>query len=600
MRLRLIAVLLLATCSVSAQQAPTTATLDVVVDRVTGRQPLVPADFEVVEGGRTIPVEGVKLVVPLPAAAAAGDAPATIAGLDEQQAAAAADRLVAIYVDEYHLADEAAFAASRDALAAFVRNDLGPRDLVVVLKPLDSLVSIRLSGDRQAAAQVIESATPRLGDYTARSTFEQNFIAGAPARIDAARSQIALSSMSALTTHLGRFATGRKTLIVLSNGIPPAPGPRGDRVLPGFESIARVANRDRVAIYVVRPTPTPPATRTVTAVDSTAASDPLSTLAQQTTGFVIAGTGQIANGLRRIATDASRYYLLTIDPDGATPDGRFRSVQVAVKRPNAQIRARSGYSISRPAPAGPRPNAMSATLSVPRHTSTIIRPWFGQSAGTNGATHVDFVWEPAPLVPGLPRPPATPSRVAMTVTTLEGTPIFSGQTNASEGDRLLAAGAPPQLSFDAPPGRLLVQLEIQDTSGRVLDRDVRDLVVTPFDDPLAFGTPAIFRARTMPALRAIAEGRTAAAPVAARQFSRAEQLLVRMPLASRDGGATVTASLESRFGAKLRTVPVVRSGSSVEVQLPLAGLASGGYALAFEAEGGGATTRTRVEFTVTP
>jgi VWFA-related protein len=600
MRLQLAVILLIAAASLSAQRAPEAITLDVIVDGVSGRQPLGAGDFQVTEAGQPVPLDAVRFVQPSAAPAAL---PAIITDENEETAASAAERLVAIYIDEYHLADDQAFASSRSALAAFVRDELGPRDLVVVLKPLDSLLAIRMTADRDAAARIIDGAVPRMGDYTARSAFEQNFIAGAPARIDAARSQIALSSVSALATHLGRFDAGRKTLIVMSNGFPAgAPVSRRDQVLPGLESIARVANRERVAIYVVQPTrPTEP-TRDVAAASNPGTRDALSTLAQQTTGFVIGGGDRVSEALRRIAVEASHYYLLMLAPAERQADGRFRNVEVAVRRQGAQVRARPGYAIRRPAAAMVRRSVIPEGLKVPRHSSALIRTWFGQSATTQGDTRVEFVWEPAPPVPGVARGSATPSRVAMTVTTLEGTPVFSGSTSASSGEALIPAGQVPQLAFEVSPGSLLVQMDIYDAAGRVVDHDVRDLVVTRFDDPLAFGTAAFYRARTMPALRAIAEGRSRSAPVAARQFSRAEQLLVRMPLTIRGGGdVAVTARLESRFGSTLREVPVSRvSPAMVEVQLPLAGLASGGYALAFEARGPGASARARVDFAVTP
>jgi hypothetical protein len=190
----------------------------------------------------------------------------------------------------------------------------------------------------------------------------------------------------------------------------------------------------------------------------------------------------------------------------------------------------------------------------------------------------------------------------MTVTAADGTEIFSGETSASNADGMLASIPVPQLSFTTVPGRLLVQMDISDASGRVIDHDVRDLSIAEFTGALAFGTAAVYRARTMPLLRAIADGRAEAAPVAARQFSRAEQLLLRLPIAGAAAAdAVVTAALESRFGSALRTVTVTRvSPELVQVELPLAGLASGGYALAFDAVSGDATARSRVEFTVTP
>ena len=231
-----------------AQPAGAPVTLDVVVEETTAqRPPLSASDFTVTDDGEALAVESVRLVQPPPDTA---PLPAVATDDDETRAVSQAGRLVGVYVDEYHLGDDNAFSVARDALARFLRSSLGPRDLVVVLKPLDSLLSLRMSSDREAAARIVEGAAPRLGDYAPRSVFEQEFIAGDPARIDTARNQIALSAVSAIATHLGRFEAGRKTLIVLSNGVSPAVPRRGDAPLPGVDSIARSANRSRVAILL--------------------------------------------------------------------------------------------------------------------------------------------------------------------------------------------------------------------------------------------------------------------------------------------------------------------------------------------------------------
>ena len=151
------------------------------------------------------------------------------------------------------------------------------------------------------------------------------------------------------------------------------------------------------------------------------------------------------------------------------------------------------------------------------------------------------------------------------------------------------------------PATLLVQMEVMDAGGRVLDRDVRDLVVTAFTAPVSFGSASVYRARSARELRGVEEGN--ASPVASRQFSRAEHLVVRIPVAGAGAAATVRARLQSRFGSRLRDLPVRDAGpdeGGVQVDLALAGLASGEYALEFEAQGERGTAVARVEFAVTP
>ena len=586
-----------------AQRAGEPVVLDVVVDEPAQRPAgaLTAADFTVNDDGESLPIESVRLVQP-----PAETAPLQPISTDDDEKAAVSQggRLVGVYVDEYHLENDAAFAVARNDLAAFIRSSLGARDLVVVLKPLDSLLSLRMSADREAAARIVESAAPRQGDYAPRSSFEQEFIAGAPARIDAARNQIALSGVSAIATQLGRFDAGRKTLIVLSNGVSPRAPNRGDAPLPALDSIARSANRSRVAIYLMRPT-----RATATLDDARDGSAPprrdaLEALAAQTTGFVLDGADATASGLQRVLKDATRYYLLTLTPSPRASDGRFRSVSVMLRKPQPAVRARAGYALHRPEDDVVfTPKPLPAGLKIPRRTSPLIRTWFGQSSGEGGATHIDFVWEPSPRTPGGRGPAMSPARVAMRVSTMDGVELYSGTAGPSGTDRDFGVSEPAEMAFSAKPGTLLVQMDILDLAGRALDHDVRDLIVGGFTKSLSFGTVSVFRSRSNREFRAIADGTMVAAPVASRQFSRAEHLVFRIPVSSGGAVPVVTARLLSRFGAPLRDLPVSNAPSSTnvfQVDLPLAAFASGGYMLEFSGRNSDASAIDRIEFTVTP
>jgi hypothetical protein len=241
---------------------------------------------------------------------------------------------------------------------------------------------------------------------------------------------------------------------------------------------------------------------------------------------------------------------------------------------------------------------------IPRRTTTLIRPWFGQSASADGRTRVEFVWEAAPRVPGERVVAAAPANVSMKVMKMDGTPVFEGASGPAGREAVVVSAGASQLTFDAAPGVLLVQMDVLDAAGRRLDHDVRDLVVGGFPGPLTFGTPAVYRARTAVELRAIISGGPDVAPVSSRQFSRAEHLVVRIPVSARTGGsAAVTVRLLSRFGVLLRELPTTTLGANndvVQADLSLAALASGGYAIEFAAHSSGGSALDRVEFSVTP
>lgn len=606
MRFRVLAWLCLSGAVLSAQAPSPSVTLDVVVDDAGSRRATLSAsDFVVTDDGKPLVVQSARLVQSRDGASSPFSP--IDSDDDEKAAAATADRLIGVFVDEYHLSDDAAFAAVRTAVATFIRSTLGPRDLVLVVKPLDSLTSLRMTVDRDAAARIVETASPRQGDYTPRSAFERDFFAGAPARLDAARNQIALSAVSALAAHLGQFPAGRKTLIVVSNGVSGAVPSRREGPLPALDSVARAANLARVAIYAFRPSPmpTPAAAESAAAAASAArpTSDALLALAERTTGLVVNGDAAVVAGLQRALGDASRYYLLSLAPSASASSGRFQSVNVTLRAPGV-IRARAGYGIAVDTAAlAPRSYSLPEGLKVPRHNSTLIRTWFGQSAGDGNATTVAFVWEPAPRVPSGRGAMIIPARVTMSVTTMDGTPVFDGTTGPSGRGASLAPGERPELTFNATPGTLLVQMDVLDPAGRVLDHDVRDLTVAAFPKTVAFGTAAVFRSRSLRDVSAILADSAAIAPVAAREFSRAEHLVVRIPLVHEGAEPDVTVRLQSRFGAAIRDLTATRVatiGTTIQVDLPLAPLASGRYALVFSARNSLGSATESVDFGVTP
>jgi VWFA-related protein len=69
----------------------------------------------------------------------------------------------------------------------------------------------------------------------------------------------------------------------------------------------------------------------------------LQELADQTGGFLIHDTNDLANGLRRINDDMRGYYLITYLPQNEDYNGRFRRISVKLSRPNVEVQTRKGY-----------------------------------------------------------------------------------------------------------------------------------------------------------------------------------------------------------------------------------------------------------------
>jgi hypothetical protein len=114
-----------------------------------------------------------------------------------------------------------------------------------------------------------------------------------------------------------------------------------------------------------------------------------------------------------------------------------------------------------------------------------------------------------------------------------------------------------------------------------LDTDYRSLSVPDLRVTKAtIATPQVFRARTA---RGFSELSTEAdpVPVASRRFSRAERLLLRVPVYGPDGSAPVlSALLLNRGGDRMRELPVLSTDPASGVfqfDLPLSSLAPGEY-----------------------
>jgi VWFA-related protein len=555
--------------ALAADEQLQTVRIDVIPSDARGRtlDNLRASDFTVVDNGTPQALDGVRFV----------------------RAAADAPRIVALFLDEYHV-DARSAPAVRDSVARFVEHDLQPQDLLVVMKPLDSIFEIAPTRDRAAALGVIRAFEGRGGDYAPRNAYERNFMAGDPVRIEQARTQVALSAINAIAVHLASYPDARKSLIVVSDGLGRGERRRGLEFLPTVDTIVRSAQQANVSIYGVSPRADAPS------------SDVLPGLCAETMGQ--SEVGDIDAGLRRALADASGYYLLTYTtrkPD----DGRFYPVQVTVKKTGATIRARKGYFA--PSPDAALRAALLARMNDPEparapepppHASPLIRPWFGTARGPDGRTRVTFVWEPAARVTG-DRGQRTPTRVLMTALAPDDSVLFEGAVQATGPGTLdePAAAARSRAVFDMAPGRLRLRMSIQDAAQRPLDTDVRSLSIRDMRKGVTIGTPEVLRARNAREFRALAA--EAAVPVASREFSRAERLLIRFSAyGAGDSPLAITARLLSRMGP-MRDLPVTTAGGVSAIDLSLAGLATGEYIVELSAAGAGGEAKDVVTFRVT-
>jgi VWFA-related protein len=339
------------------------------------------------------------------------------------------------------------------------------------------------------------------------------------------------------------------------------------------------------------------------AVGLRASLDTLHELAENTDGRAIVDRNDLATGMKQIMRDSSGYYLLGYNSTQAPTDGKFHAIKVNVRKKGVDVRARKGYwaytpeDVATATKEASRPEAPSAVTTALTNLAAPARDraarfWIGTARGENGKTRLTFLWEPAPAIPGQPRvdPPA---RVALTAIATDGRPVFRGRVPETAADPSPAATPPAPTTtpaptsvrpggattFDVQPGHLELKMVVEGSRGQVIDSVGRDLTVPDYSTvQVSFGTPRVYRVRSIPELQAL-KSKPDAIPTADREFSRSERLLVRLD-AYAPGGAvpTITARLLNRAGQSMSDIPVqAPAGRSAEIDLPLSALAAGEY-----------------------
>jgi VWFA-related protein len=533
------------------------------------------ADFEVVVDGQPQAIEGVEYV-------SGNTSPRTYVFL----------------LDEFHTAAGDS-PAIREVLLRFVDTRLRPGDLTVVFKPLDALTSITPSADREELRRAIATFEGRKGDYTPRTTFERNYMAQAPAAVQSARAQIVTSALRAIATAIPQLAASQPAVIVLiSDGFERS---RTGRDLPAsLQSVVRIINRADAPVYAF----TPSLPRQVEA-EGAPSLDPafvaLRSLTTESGGRLFAGPAEREAGFARMMSDLDAHYVLSYRAAHGN-DGRFHMLQVEVKRPDVQVRARSGY-------VAPMSETMRAALAPPStapvrvlRRSPLIQSWSGVTPAETGRALVMVTWTPSATLAATVTAATQKPRAATAViqaSTPDGTVLFDGAVGPT--GEPVSPGVPNHASFDAPVGRVRVDMKILDVKGVVIDTDARDLTIPkPQSSGPTIYAPAILRARSAREFRDLS-GDPNAAPVPTRDFWRTDRLLIRVPAVDASGSpVAVSATLLNRWRQPMRGVDPISQPSEpiTQFDLPLAGLAPGEYTLRLTVAGPGGTVSEHVTFRV--
>jgi VWFA-related protein len=413
--------------------------------------------------------------------------------------------------------------------------------------------------------------------------------------------------------------TGRLTGRTPSNGLN---GPRPDSCEPdrmtlaymdddsSFRVLIDEANAANTSFYPIDPrglvvfdesigkpvTGVPPAgatTITPPSVDMArlrARTESLRTLGEATDGLAIAGSNDLARGLKRVVDDLSSYYLMGYYSNGKL-DGKFHAISVRVKRPGVRVRARRGYQAATPVSAAATGRSMaaasapvveSAEAAAAHAVEAAIAPLAGYARDVPLRLQMAAGWKPgdaasaAVWVVGELGSDAVVGTswndgfdATVTLTTPADATVGSGKITVPRGGRTFRV--PITSSSPLVPGEYVLRVGARAGPASIPSRMVARLTIPQAPD----ATGALFLRRS------VATGNKEV-PTADLRFRRNEQVRVEIPSGS---SGTVTARLLDRTGKPL-AVPVTAAvrddadGSRwLTAQLALAPLAAGDYAI---------------------
>jgi len=280
-------------------------------------------------------------------------------------------------------------------LYVFAMDDLAPGFDLRTRHFLRHFVAEQLTGDDVAALVYLGYGQPRnTQDFTSSSRLLLRAVdritsstGGVATEIVATSggrsnlvdfSRIRAESLQALVESLAQIRGRRKVMLYFTHGL-------GLDVLDAFDraggtrSIAfdhlhaalSAATRGNVAIYPIDPKGLALDGSLEEAID-------LRALAYSTGGRAIVNTNTIPDGLARIVSENSTYYVLGYSSTNSRREGRFRKVRVRVSRPGLVVRTRSGYlEPQKHAPRQeattmpPMPNGLAKALEQPLADSAV-------------------------------------------------------------------------------------------------------------------------------------------------------------------------------------------------------------------------------------
>jgi VWFA-related protein len=345
----------------------------------------------------------------------------------------------------------------------------------------------------------------------------------------------------------------------------------------------------------------------------------LRSLAEDTGGYAAVNSNDFSRAWDRIVADNSSYYVLGYYPKNDKRDGRFRKIEVKVRRGGVEVRTRKGYTAPRgkaPAPATKSPDektspelrrALESPLPLPALTLRAFAvPFKGVKPNASVAVGVEaegadlaFQQKDGKFVNDLE---VSIVAIDSAAKLRDGTrDVVNMGLKADTRARVAATGLRMQSRLELPPGRYQLRMAARETGGGRVGSVTYDLDVPDFTrEPLTMSGIVIASADAQAVMTAKAdeELRTLlpAAPTASREFRAGDTLSTFAEIYDNqpqpphkvdittsvltDEGRVVFKTAEERNSTELQGKS---GGYGVTAQIPLSGFASGLYVLKVEA-----------------
>jgi len=395
---------------------------------------------------------------------------------------------------------------------------------------------------------------------------------------------------------------GRKSVILISEGF------FSDYVRAEVDRVAAAAAQAYAAIYSLdvnrRGTDLNQATPAGNdpSVEIQDRVEPLGSLAAETSGeLVLDASSRMDATFERIADESLDYYVVGFEPAGGsqgTDSDRYHRVTIRAKKGGLSVRTRTGYAFRDAATGKDRRRNIDMALAapfpqqgVPVDVTTYV------SRGTSPGAHrvVLSVEAELPVESGGSRKPADVVFVARSTrdgrVVASGTDVMTLPTAPARGG---AGIGRYHVQFEAPPGEYLMRVVVREPDDGVTGSVDRRFDVRYFDgtDVTASDLFVGRGGRDALPVRARAysgDGLTAAIEIYARNAGDLETAGVDAALLDADGAAVVRTKATLQ---EVKHAPSSISSRVAVIDLPLASLPAGDYALRATLKSKGETVQT--------